>query len=264
MGRTWARLCLTLWGYQAAARTPHLPLDPQAQRPSFCPQAHPVPRHQPYPPLYLPHPPVSPSQALGSAGPGCPPPAILPLPLLPSVSVALRAGDSGQGGRQAGGSCPPLPLRWPAPGPGPTETTGGGSIESGTGRLAGPDSVLGGPRSSCPSSNSCQRPRRRWAGARQADTRPGGAGVAVGSGPRLWLPGLPSGWGRLGPTKGPGYTRPCSGYWEGPREGASGWFLFQGWEGEPWHQASAWDTGSSEGQSQARPAFYTCGCISAG
>lgn len=170
-----ARSPLLFMSHQTPARTPHLPLDPQAESPSFCLQSHPMP--------CLPSPApcvVSLSQALGSAGPGCPPQTILPRPLLPSVSLALRAGYTGQGGRQPAGSRPPLPLRWPAPGPGPTENTGGGSIESGTGLLAGPDSVLGGPRSSCPNSDSCPRPRRRWTVAWQVDTRPGGAGAAAG------------------------------------------------------------------------------------
>lgn len=74
-----------------------------------------------------------------------------------------------------------------------------------------------------------------------------------------------AGWGSLGLAKDPGYTYLCSGCWvEGPREGSSGWFLFQDREGIPWCQALAWDTGCRESQSQARPAFCTCGCISEG
>lgn len=97
--------------------------------------------------------PLSLSKALGSAALL---EAILPRPLLPSVSVALAGGLDRGAGRHPRLLPAPSPLR-PAPGPGPTETSGGGSIESGTGPLAGlagPESVFGGPRISCLSGNS--------------------------------------------------------------------------------------------------------------
>lgn len=103
---------LLFWAYLAAAGTAYLPQDLQAGRPITPACSVTLCR---LPPL---HPgatsPLSLSKALGSAALL---EAILPRPLLPSVSVAL-AGGLDRGGPPAGigGSCPPLPLCGPPQG----------------------------------------------------------------------------------------------------------------------------------------------------
>ena len=189
-----------------------------------------------------------------------------PSPLLPSVSVAVwpaeAAACTGQGGGQASGApARPFPSAGPPRGRGQLkpqeEETRNQELAPGSAGLSLSRSSAA-PGSAAHAGNSCPKAQetaaagtgsgvsRQWAGARQAIreryTGPGRAGAAEGPGPAgRRLPGAPAGAALRTPC-------PCSGCWvEGPREGGSGKFLFQGWEGDPWHQASTWDTGSNEG-----------------
>lgn len=238
------------WAYLAAAGTAHLPQDPQAGRPStpVCSLTlRQLPPLRPGATSFL-----SLSKALGSAALL---EAILPRPPLPSVSsVALAGGLDRGAGRHPRLLPAPSPLR-PAPGPGPTETSGGSS-ESGTGRLAGlagPESVFGGPRSSCLNGNSPEAQevvgggQGQRVGSRQADTTPGGAGVAPGAGHRLWLAGagsaLPRTLGTHTPAVGVG--------WKGPGREALGGSCSRTEKGSP--DARPWPGTQEAVRSSPRP-----------